>query len=177
MLLYIILGIIVILIAVIVSLYVICNNKLKTKSIKIDEAIEQVTTLLKDKYESLEKVNKFVKKKTKEEFLANYDDIKVDELSIYDLQNELAKYDMEVIELAEFNKDIKLDSKDIEELDNLSKINVDITAVEKYYNDNVEIYNKLLSTFPYSIMAKIMHYKKKEVFTSQKEEMFEILKK
>ena len=177
MILYIILGVLVILVAIIVSLYIISKNKFQTRNIKIEEALNQIKSLLNDKYELLNKIDKIVAKKTKEAFLANIEEIKVEELSVFELQSALDKYDMDIVELAEFNKDVKLDNKELEELDKLTKTSIDCTAVEKYYNDNVEIYNKLISSFPYSMMAKICHYKKKESFEVQKEEMFEILKK
>ena len=177
MLLYIILGIVVILIAIFVSLYIISKNKFQTRNIKIEEALNQIKTLLNDKYDSLSKVDKIVAKKTKEAFLANIEDIKVEELTVFELQKSLDKYDMDIVELTEFNKDVKLDNKDIEELEKLTRISVDCSAVENYYNDNVDIYNSLITSFPYSIMAKLSHFKKKEKFEIQKEEMFEILKK
>ena len=174
---YIIIAVFLLFIAIAVSLYIISKNRFKFKQIKIEEALNQITSLLNDKYESLKKVNEIIKGKTNEDFLANIEDIKVEELDMFDLQEELAKYDVDIIELTEFNKDIKLEESDIEELDKLTKINIDCNAAEKYYNDNVESYNKLINKFPYSVVAKMNKHKKKDLFVSQKEEMFEILKK
>jgi hypothetical protein len=61
--------------------------------------------------------------------------------------------------------------------DDLENINVDCLASEKYYNDNVNLYNKLLETFPSSVVAKIKRFKHKEIYSNEKEEIFEILKK
>ena len=121
-------------------------------------------------------VNSIIKEKTGEDFLKNLDEVKIDELSIFDLQYELAKYDVDIIELTEFNKDIKLDADDVVELDKLTKVNIDCGAAVEYYNDNVETYNDYINRFPYSVVAKMNKHKKKEMFESQKEEMFEILK-
>lgn len=174
---YIIIAVFLLIIAIAVSLYIISKNRFKFKQIKIEEALNQITSLLNDKYEALKKVNEIIKGKTNEEFLANIEDVKVEELDMFDLQEELAKYDVDIIELTEFNKDIKLEESDIEELDKLTKINIDCNAAEEYYNDNVESYNKLINKFPYSVVAKMNKHKKKDLFVSQKEEMFEILKK
>ena len=174
---YIIIAVFLLIIAIAVSLYIISKNRFKFKQIKIEEALNQITSLLNDKYEALKKVNEIIKGKTNEEFLANIEDVKVEELDMFDLQEELAKYDVDIIELTEFNKDIKLEESDIEELDKLTKINIDCNAAEEYYNDNVESYNKLINKFPYSVVAKMNKHKKKDLFVNQKEEMFEILKK
>ncbi len=174
---YIIIAVFLLFIAIAISLYIISKNRFKFKQIKIEEALNQITSLLNDKYESLKKVNEIIKGKTNEDFLANIEDIKVEELDMFDLQEELSKYDVDIIELTEFNKDIKLEESDIEELDKLTKINIDCNAAEEYYNDNVESYDKLINKFPYSVVAKMNKHKKKDLFVSQKEEMFEILKK
>ena len=174
---YIILKIVFLIIAKAVSLYVISKNRFKRKEAKIEEAVKQINELLNDKYQSLITVNNLIKEKTNEDFLANLEDIKIEELDMFDFQNELSKYDVDIIELTEFNKDIKFEESDVEELDKLTKINIDCNAAVEYYNDNVETYNNLTTKFPYNIVAKMNKCKKKDLFVSQKEEMFEILKK
>ena len=178
---YIIIAVFLLIIAIAVSLYIISKNRFKFKQIKIEEALNQITSLLNDKFEALKKVNEIIKGKTNEDFLANIEDVKVEELDMFDMTNCMTfstyRYDVDIIELTEFNKDIKLEESDIEELDKLTKINIDCNAAEEYYNDNVESYNKLINKFPYSVVAKMNKHKKKDLFVSQKEEMFEILKK
>ena len=53
----------------------------------------------------------------------------------------------------------------------------DLTAAKKYYNDYVVCYNKLIKCFPSNIVGKLWHYKLKDFYSNEKQEMFEILKK
>ena len=174
---YILLAIILIIVLCFISLFIICKMKFDNSIIRIDEALVQVTELLEKKLVLLQKVNKAVKKKTKEEFLPNIDDIKLDDIDIFQVNSEVTKYDKDVTELIDYNREDKVDSKDFKLLDELNKVNIDCAAVMKYYNENVEKYNDLLHSFPYNITAKLRHHKEKKIFESQKEEIFEILKK
>lgn len=176
MLLYIVLSILVIVIALIVSIYVVGNNKFAIKSIKIKEAEEEIEILLNQKLDLMQKINKAIKKKTKEDYLEDIDSINSEELSSFELSKKLSIYDKPLVELIDYNKDIKLTEKEEKTLDELSSTNVSCKSTQKFYNDNVEIYNKLIHTFPYRLSAKIKHYKEKELFEDEKEEIFEILK-
>ena len=40
----------------------------------------------------------------------------------------------------------------------------------KYYNGNVDYYNKMLKKFPTSIVAKVKKYNNKELFNNENEE-------
>ena len=176
MLLYIILGIIVVLITVFISLYVINYNKYQVTIIKISEAEENIGMLLNSKYQLLTKIGKIVKKKTKETTFDGLDSININEFNTFELNQELAKYDKNVIELVDYNKEIKFENKEIKIFDDLSDVNNDCIAAIKYYNDNVVVLNKLISCFPSNIIAKVKGYKRKEFYSNEKEEIFEILK-
>ena len=52
----------------------------------------------------------------------------------------------------------------------------ELEASKDYYNDNVTIYNKLVHCFPSNLIAILFHYKHKDFYIDEKEEMFEILK-
>jgi len=52
-----------------------------------------------------------------------------------------------------------------------------LLGAEKYYNDNVVEYNKLVKCFPSNIVSKIFRYKVKEFYSNETEEIFDILKK
>ena len=93
------------------------------------------------------------------------------------LNKELSKFDKTVVELTDYNKEIVFDDTEAEVFENLIKTNINRLAIEKYYNDNVSKFNKLLDKFPSKIISKFRDYSKKELFSNQKEEIFEILKK
>ena len=174
---YIILCIVIIVLAIVFALFVIAKNKFQVSIIKINEAEENVGLLLKEKYENLVEVGKLIKKKTKENAFEELDTIDIDNINNFELNTELHKYDNTILELVEFNKDINFTEKENETIDKLNNTNVECVAVMKYYNDNVTIYNELLNNFPANIIAKLKGYKEKKLYTNEKEEIFEILKK
>ena len=61
-------------------------------------------------------------------------------------------------------------------LDELFMNRQDIEAGERFYNDNVVIYNKLICSFPSNIVGVFMRLKRKEFYEKEKEEIYEILK-
>ena len=160
---------------ILLTIFLVKGNKLKLLNLKINEAEKNVSEVLNDKHEQLKKINEIMKSKDKEDFLKNIDTI---ELSNYiEFNRELSKYDKDIIELTDYNKEIVFDEDEERELEKLAKINVNRLAIEKYYNDNVVIYNEEIDKFPSNIISKFKKYKEKELFSNEKEEIFEILKK
>ena len=102
--------------------------------------------------------------------------IKNKKLSRFDLNHELT------IALREYHSLLDLDKKlsEIEALKNINEdlidIDNDLNAAKKYYNDNIVLYNNLVSSIPSSIVARLFHYKKEEFFKEEKIETLEILK-
>ncbi len=176
MLIYILLCFLIILLALMFTIYVINYNKFKSIVIKINEANENINVLLREKYNLLLLLKEVMNDKGKTEVFESIENIKVNELNSFELNIELSKFDKDVIELRDFNKDVEFNEEDINKFDDLESIDIDCLASEKYYNDNASLYNKLLDSFPSNIVAKIKRYKEKELYSNQKEEMFEILK-
>ena len=52
----------------------------------------------------------------------------------------------------------------------------DLVASIKFYNDNVVEFNRLIVSFPSNIIKLIFKYKRKEFYSQEKLEIFEILK-
>ena len=173
---YILLCVVVVLIAVIFSLYSISSNRFKVTLIKIREAEENIAILLKDKYQLLLNIKEFMGKKTKDISFEELDGIDIETTDTFNLNRALAQFDKTVVEIVDYNKDIKLEDEDVTTFDNYNDINIQLLATEKYYNDNVNIYNKLLKSFPSNIIAMTKKYKIKDIYSSEKEEIFEILK-
>ena len=69
---YIIIGIVLLIIAIAVSLYVISKNRFKRKEAKIEEAVKQINELLNDKYQSLNTVNNLIKDNDNLPYLLKY---------------------------------------------------------------------------------------------------------
>ena len=60
-------------------------------------------------------------------------------------------------------------------INDISTNEIELTAAIKFYNDAVIIFNKLVSSFPSNILAFLKRYKKKDFYSNEKKEMFEIL--
>lgn len=175
--LYVLICVIILLIAIIFGLFVIAKGRFQVAIIKINEAEENVGLLLKEKYDLLLEISKFVKEKTNEATFDGLENININEINNFDLNSELSKYDNSILELSEFNKDIEFSEEELKIFDDLGNINIQSLAVMRYYNDNVTLYNELINKFPSSIVAKLKGYKEKKLYSNEKEEIFEILKK
>lgn len=162
---------------IIFTLLLVNGYKLKALSIKIEEAEKNASEILKDKYNLLTSIDSIMKSKNKEDLFKDLESIDIEKLDNFELNKELSKFDKVVIELTDYNKEIIFDDTEEEVFENIIKTNIDRLAIEKYYNDNVSKFNKLLNKFPSSIISKFRNYSKKELFSNKKEEIFEILKK
>lgn len=176
MLIYIILAIITLLL-IVVFLYVVNYNKFQVAIIKISEAEENINILLDKKFELLVRISKFLENKKEKNKLSGIEKLDKNDLNTFDLNTELDKYNKKLIEITDYDKEVVFDDKEKKVLDELSSVNIDCLAAEKYYNDNVTIYNKLIKCFPSNIVSKLCKYKLKDFYSNEKEEIFEILKK
>ena len=159
------------------TLFVIKGNKLKVLNLKVNEAENEVSDILKEKYSLLQNINTVLKSKGKEDLLKELEIIDVDKINSIELNKNLAKFDKTITELAEYNKEIVFDEEEEKLFDNLLKVNNSRLAVEKYYNDNALKLNELIDKFPSNIISKFKKYDERELFSNEKEEIFEILKK
>ncbi len=177
MLFYIIAIVCGVLFLLLLTIFLIKGNKLKLLSLKINEAEKDVSEVLNSKYEELKTINEIMKKKDKEDLLKEIETLNIESINNIELNKELSKYDKAIIEITDYNKEIVFDEDEEKEFDKLAKIDVNRLAIEKFYNDNVTKYNAETSKFISNIISKLKKYKKKELFSNEKEEIFEILKK
>lgn len=175
--LYIVICILIVLFAIFFTIYLINCNRFQSLIIKINEAEKNIGSLLREKQNLLLLINESLGKKESDDFLNTITNINVNELNNFELNSSLSKFDSRIVELRDFERDIELTEEQLKMFDDLENINVDCLASEKYYNDNVNLYNKLLDTFPSSVVAKLKRFKHKEIYSNEKEEIFEILKK
>ena len=155
-------------------------NQFQLLKIKISEAFNNIDILFEKKLNLLERTVTIIKENNKKykdaQLLDNLVKIKNKKLSRFDLNHELT------IALREYQSLLDLDKKlsEIEALKNINEdlidIDNDLNAAKKYYNDNIVLYNNLVSSIPSSIVAYLFHYKKEEFFKEEKIETLEILK-
>ena len=175
--LYIVVCILIVLFAIFFTIYVINCNRFQALNIKINEAEENIGLLLREKQNLLSLINESLGKKENDDLLNTITNINVEELNNFELNASLSKFDSRIVELRDFERDIELTEEQLKLFDDLENINIDCLASEKYYNDNVNLFNKLLESFPSSIIAKFKRFKHKDIYSNEKEEIFEILKK
>lgn len=175
--LYIFISLIIVLATIgIITIYY--YNKFQFTIIKINEAENNIDILLEKKLEYFNRIVPLIKEKVKDEnILEDAQKLKVKKLDHFALRDALQKLSIELNEVLDSNQEV-------EEVENIKNIledmidnNIDLDAAIKYYNDNVVTFNKLVRCFPSNILKVFWHYKTKEFYSNEKEEIFEILKK
>ncbi len=164
---------IVILLALIIIFY---SNKFQFAIIKIDEAENNLDVLLSKKLDLLERTVPIIKKELKlDEFLPELSGISEANLNHFQLNEILNKeYNILFKTLDENEKLFKSEALNriLRELNDNEEAKV---GSVKYYNDNVVIFNQLVSSFPAKIVALLRHYKRKEFYNNEDKEIYEIL--
>ncbi len=170
----IILGIIVV-ISILLTIFVIINNKFQLAIIKIDKAEEDISMYLQKKEELLNRAKPIIQKETKKkEILLDLDMIEVDS-SNFTRHLTLKKIYNELFKLLDENEKL-FKSKALQAiLEELSQTEENIVGSIRFYNDTVVEFNHLVLSFPSNIIAFIRRYKKKEFYNNEKRENFEIL--
>ena len=168
---------IVVVIVVLVILFITSYNKFQIALIKISEACENIDILLYKKTELITNINNIIEDKKEKKKIDIEDTIHEGHLSTFELNKKLNGYSNEILEIVEYNKDVKLNDDEMKLVEELKKYNNDLLGAEKYYNVNVVEYNKLVKCFPSNIVGKIKRYKLKDFYSNEKEEVDELLKK
>ncbi len=140
-------------------------NKFQSFIIRINEAEASIDTVLRKRFDLLNKSIGIIKTNTDEENVL--DSIRV--LRSKKLTNfELDRYIYDAInEYSVFKEkyDILRNNTDFLKIDiELNTSEAEIVALRKYYNDIITDYNKLAKSFPSIIVGAIFKYKKKPYF-------------
>ena len=171
-------------IIVLLSGFVLCNillflyNKLciiKVFNIKIDEAMKNIEILQEKEIELLTKVSKKINEKSDEKILKNLPKTKNKELNTFELQKELALFNKEINDII-IEGSIKLSDEEKSLISLLRNNSIELEAIEQYYNEEAEKYNKTIKKIKYLFVRIIKRLRKKEIFNFEKTVDFEILK-
>ena len=162
-LLFIYLLITVLIICGLVAFYMVIYNKFQESIIRINEAEANIDTLLRSKYDDLNKAMAIIKGNVKIEKEIFEDIIKLRsrKISNFELDRQL------VLATNEFTS-LKTEYKELEKSEEIKKISVSLKEIDdkldnlkKYYDKNITKYNKLVRTFPNNIVALICKYEEK----------------
>lgn len=170
----IIIGVIVV-ISIITFIIVMYNNKYEMANIKIEKAEQDIALYLKNKLELLQRTRPIVKKALRtKEFMEDLDKI-APELNNLEMHITLKKIYNELFKAMDEHEKLYKSEPLLKILDELNDNEEDIIGAIKFYNDTVVDFNKLVVSFPSSIIAIFKRYKKLEFYNNEKREIFEIL--
>lgn len=165
---WIVLGVIVILILIVVSMY----NGLVKLNIRSEEAWSDIDVQLKRRYDLIPNLIEAVKGYAKHEKTIFEEVTKARSEAVSaknvktktEAENKLTEALKSIFAVAEAYPDLKA-SKNFEKLqEELTDTEDKIQAARRFYNSNVRDLNIALDSFPTNIIANMLHYQKKELF-------------
>lgn len=166
----------VVVIGIIMIIAVLINNNFQFAIIKIEEAENSIDTLLKKKKELLERAAPVIIKELKlEDYLSELSEITEEGCNSFERNDRLKKcYNTFLKTLDENEKLMKSDTLS-SIADDLDSNDVELVGATKFYNDAVVSFNKLVVSFPASVVGFVRGYKKKNFYNNEKREMYQIL--
>lgn len=167
---------IVVVICILLILILLGKNKFNFSIIKIEEAESNIEIYLEKKRNLLERAVPILKKELKgEEFLKSLDRLDKDVLNHFQTNTLLHNAYLELLGIIDENEKLlksKTITKIVKDLDSNEQNRI---GSVKYYNDNVTNFNKLVSSFPTSIIAFFCRYKNKDYYNDEVKEIDELL--
>lgn len=159
-------SLVILIIVCVILIWIISTyNRFQTYIIRINEAEANIDTVLRRRFDLLNKSIGIIETETKEEnVLEKVKKLRSKKLSnfeldryLYDAINEYSIFKEKYSDLKNNTEFMKID------LD-LDESEADIVALRKYYNDIITDYNKLAKSFPSIIIGFLFKYKKKTYF-------------
>ena len=167
-------GVIVILI--IICFFILSNNKFQLVIIKIDKAEEDIDLYLEKKKELLERCRPIIEKELKKDVVLEGLDQSFEEFNHFETHNSLKILYNELFKIIDENEKLLKSDSLMGILEELNVNEENIVGAIKFYNDTVVEFNQLIVSFPSKIVAFFKRYKKKEFYSNEKREIFEILR-
>lgn len=134
------------------------QNLLETKTNLMDEICEYINDMNENPvFSSIQKLSK-----------KKYDTLNYDK-DLSDIYNDLKEYLF-------VNKSFVPENEINDKIKELYKIEDDLIATKRFYNDNSEIFNDLIDHFPANIIARKKGYEYKYTYSFGEDEFFAILK-
>ena len=170
----IIIGVIVV-ISFLLLIATIIHNRFQLAIIKIEKAEEDIDIYLEKKREFLDRTRPIISKELKIEGFMPELDQNFHEISNHDENDILKKCYNDLFKTIDDNDKLMKSESLGSIIHNLNENEENIVGAIKFYNDTVVEYNKLIVSFPSSIVGFFKRYKKKEFYNNEKREIFEIL--
>lgn len=163
--------------ALIVIIIITYHNKFQISIIKIDEAENNIELFLQKKLELLKRAQPIVKKEIKlDDFLNEIEKEDISSINHFELNDLLKRNFDNFFKVLDENEKLFKSEALMQIIEELNNNEIDLIAAIKFYNDTVVIFNQLIVSFPSNIIRLFFRYRKKEFYTHEKREIYEILK-
>lgn len=167
----------IIVICILLMIFTLINNKFKLAIIKIEKAEEDIDIYLQKKKDLIDRTRPIIKKELKRDsFLDNLDNNYI-EMNHFQRNDILKEAYNELFKAIDENEKLMKSDTLMSILEDLNNNEENIIGSIKFYNDTVVLFNHLVVSFPSNIICLFKRYKKKEFYSNEKREMFEILNK
>ena len=164
---YIVIAVIIVFLIIVISIILI-SNKINKAIVKIDEASSGIDVALTKRYDVLTKMIDVVKSYAKHEKDTLFEVIKLRKnMSIEEKNAENKKMDENFSKInivAENYPELKSSENYKTLQQSIVEVEEHLQAARRLYNSNVSIYNKMIVSFPISIIAKSKGMVKKDFF-------------
>lgn len=173
--LYIIIALVIVITSLLL-IFIISNNRFQLVIIKIDKAEEDIELYLQKKKELLERSRSIISKELKKDNILEGLDKSLEGVNHFEANSHLKILYNELFKIIDENEKLLKSDALVGILDELNTNEENIIGAIKFYNDTVVEFNQYVVSFPSKIVAVIKRYKKKEFYSNEKREIFEILK-
>ena len=164
-------------IAFILLIITIFYNKFQFSIVKIEEAEANIEIYLQKKLELIRRCIPIIKEELKmKEFLNEAEEINENVLNHFELNNSLNEVSKKLFKTIDDNDKLYKSDALVSILNEYNENEIELIGTIKFYNDTVVDYNRLIVIFPSNIIRLLFGYKKKEFYSHEKREVFEILK-
>lgn len=135
--------------------------------IRIEEANTSIEDNINKQFELLKKINDIIKEITNSE----EDKIKIidniEELNNIELDKELTNFNEKLNKIVDNNNEFQENENYLNLELEFKKLRNEYLALKKYYNDTAGVYNKMVNSTPYKLVAHIKKYKELDIFSNE----------
>lgn len=164
-------------IAFILLIVVIIYNRFQFCIVKMEEAEANIGIDLAKKLELIRRAVPIIKDELNlTDFLNEALEVSEESLNHFELNYSLDDFSKKMFSIIDDNDKLYKSEALKKILDDYNSNEIDLIGSIKFYNDTVVNYNHLILSFPSNIVRCIFGYKKKDFYTLEKRETFEIMK-
>ncbi len=147
-------------------IYLSTYNKFQDYIIKINEVESKIDDSLREKFDTILKLNNIIKDKIKTNkiLVDNLKELKDKDISSFDMDRKLVEELNKVIYVKDKFSELDNDEDIIKLLYSIEDLDESLSAFKKFYNETITAYNVLIRKMPYNIVGKILKYKEKTFF-------------